>query len=121
MSQATSIRLRAARVSVERLSSTALVMGIRAKAAAKAIAQFTKTLHEDQPLVAANATYLCHAFFGDVRLDLYGNYYKLRSRIIVDLDDATIAGTQISLRDALSGKQWNDLHRQAQIAIEEGM
>jgi len=120
MSHATTNRVRAANAAVVRLGAVALLTGIRAKAAAKAIAQFTKALHESQPLVAANATYLCHAFFGNVRLDLYGSYTCLRTGFVVDLDDVAIAGTQISLRDSLSGEQWLGLHEQAQIALEEG-
>ena len=101
------------------LIGAALIFRIRAKAAAKATAQSIKSLHDGQPLVAANATFLCTGYFGDVRVDLYGTSQRLRTGITVDLDDAAIAGTQISLRDSLSQKQWMELHEQAQIAIEE--
>ncbi|MBB0026798.1 hypothetical protein [Ralstonia pickettii] len=101
------------------LIGAALIFRIRAKAAAKATAQSIKSLHDGQPLVAANATFLCNAYVGAVRVDLYGTHTRVRARVIVDLDDAAIAGTQISLRDSLSQKQWMELHYQAQIAIEE--
>ncbi|MGN8062773.1 hypothetical protein ACTJK4_14035 [Ralstonia sp. 22111] len=101
------------------LIGAALIFRIRAKAAAKATAQSTTALHDGQPLVAANATFLCNAYFGAVRVDLYGTSHRLRTGIVVDLDDAAIAGTQISLINSLNDKQWQDLHEQAQIAIEE--
>ncbi|WP_137910701.1 hypothetical protein [Ralstonia sp. 3PA37C10] len=101
------------------LIGAALIFRIRAKAAAKATAQAVKALHDEQPLVAANAAFLCTGYFGDVRVDLYGTSQRLRTGISVDLDDAAIAGTQISLRDSLTGKQWLELHEQAQIALEE--
>ncbi|MGK2829208.1 hypothetical protein ACSI5F_03765 [Ralstonia pseudosolanacearum] len=91
----------------------------RSAGTAQAIADFTKTLHEGQPLVAAGATFLCNGYFGNVRLDLYGSCQRLRSGFVVDLDDAAIAGTQISLLDSLNGQQWQELHEQAQIALEE--
>lgn len=101
------------------LIGAALIFRIRAKAAAKATAQSTTALHDGQPLVAANATFLCNAYFGAVRVDLYGTSCRLRTGTTVDIDDVAIAGTQISLRDSINDKQWMELHYQAQIAIEE--
>ncbi|GAQ30243.1 hypothetical protein SAMD00023378_3926 [Ralstonia sp. NT80] len=120
MTHATTNRVQNANAAVRRLTGAALLFRVRAKAAAKAFAQFTQALHEGQPLLPAESTFLCQAYFGNVRLDLYGTSHHLRSGIVVDLDNAAVAGTQISLRDSLNGKQWEDLHRQAQIALEEG-
>lgn len=67
-----------------------------------------------QPEMLTGLEYLGTAFFGDVRVDLHGSVHYVGSRIEdIDLEDVTIAGTTISLRDSLSNTEWTRLQRDA--------
>lgn len=67
-----------------------------------------------QPEMLTGLEYLGTAFFGDVRVDLHGSVYWIGSRIgDIDLEDVTISGTTVSLRDSLDSKEWARLQREA--------
>ncbi len=103
-----------------RMSGADLIRRVCTKAADRALKAYHKALHTGQPSLVSDKPILCTAYFGNVLLDLYGTVDRVPSGVIVDLHDAAIHGTQISLCNSLTDKQWEDLHAQALDAKAKG-
>lgn len=77
---------------------------------------------EGQPEMLTGLEHLGSSFFGDVRVDLHGSVHYVGSRIEdIDLEDVTIAGTTISLRDSLNHTEWTRLQRDAREQYESSL
>lgn len=75
-----------------------------------------------QPEMLSGLEHLGSSFFGDVRVDLHGSVHYIGSRIEdIDLEDVTITGTTISLRDSLSNTEWMRLQRDAREQYESSL
>lgn len=75
-----------------------------------------------QPEMLTGLEYLGTTHWGDVLVDLHGSVYWVGSRIgDIDLEDVTITGTTISLRDSLDNAEWARLQREAIEQYERGL
>ncbi|MBY4947035.1 hypothetical protein K6V92_10435 [Cupriavidus respiraculi] len=92
----------------------------RAKVAAQTAAALTEALHADQPTMTQGLEVLGTGFFGDLRVELHGSVEYAGSRVSdVYLEDVTVAGTTISVRDCLDGKDWERLEEDARQQVRE--
>lgn len=66
-----------------------------------------------QPEVADDLEHLCSSFFGDLRVEVYGNVVGDGMSARIYVADVAIAGTTVSLRDSLDSKEWARLQREA--------
>ena len=94
--------------------ATTFVARLRSSIEYRARKEAIADIHRDQPEVLPGLEHLGSSFFGDVRVDLHGSVHYVGSRIEdIDLEDVTITGTTISLRDSLDSKEWARLQREA--------
>lgn len=74
-----------------------------------------------QPEVADDLEHLCSSFFGDLRVEVYGNVVGNGMSARIYVADVAIAGTTISLRDSLKGTHWERFERDAREAYERSL
>lgn len=91
----------------------ALIERVRKATYLETVQKLEAQLHAEQPKLYDGLELLGHWFLGDTKIDCYGTVHYAGSRVQdLYVEDITVAGTKISLREAMGAKEWERMEEE---------
>lgn len=94
-------------------SALSLITRIQNQTYNEAIDAVSKQLHAGQPKIIDGLELLGTWFLGDTKIDCYGSVHYSGNRFQeLYVEDIAVAGTRISLREAMGAKEWERMEEE---------